>query len=300
MRTVVGIDIGGSGIKGAPVDVVEGKLVSERIRLLTPSPATPDAVVAVVVDLLGQIGVPGPIGLTLPSVVRDGTIETAANIDPSWIGVDAPDFLSRATGRAVGVLNDADAAGVAEMRFGAGRGEAGVVVLVTFGTGIGSALFVDGVLVPNTELGHLHLHGGDAEAWAADSARERHDLSWKDYAHRVQEYLELVESLLWPSLFIIGGGVSKHADEFLPEIEIEDPRGPRAAVEPGRHRRSRPLRARRLGRKDRGEVPDPRLVRGEPKDDPRPVPPRFDETSTPFRAEVPRRDRRAHVRDVTR
>ena len=220
MRTVVGIDIGGSGIKGAPVDVVEGKLVSERIRLLTPSPATPDAVVAVVDDLLGQIGVPGPIGLTLPSVVRDGTIETAANIDPSWIGVDAPDLFSRATGRAVGVLNDADAAGVAEMRFGAGRGEAGVVVLVTFGTGIGSALFVDGVLFPNTELGHLHLHGGDAEAWAADSARERHDLSWKDYAHRVQEYLELVERLLWPSLFIIGGGVSKHADEFLPEIEI--------------------------------------------------------------------------------
>ncbi len=220
MRTVVGIDIGGSGIKGAPVDVVDGKLVSERIRLLTPSPATPGAVVAVVVDLLGRIGVPGPIGLTLPSVVRDGTIETAANIDPSWIGVDAPDFLSRATGRAVGVLNDADAAGVAEMRFGAGRGEAGIVVLVTFGTGIGSALFVDGVLVPNTELGHLHLHGGDAELWAADSARERHDLSWKDYAHRVQEYLELVETLLWPSLFIIGGGVSKHADELLPEIEI--------------------------------------------------------------------------------
>lgn len=220
MRTVVGIDIGGSGIKGAPVDVVEGKLVSERIRLLTPAPATPDAVVAVLDDLLGQIGVPGPIGLTLPSVVRDGTIETAANIDPSWIGVHAPDFLSGATGRAVGVLNDADAAGVAEIRFGAGRGEAGVVVLVTLGTGIGSALFVDGVLFPNTELGHLHLHGGDAEAWAADSARERHDLSWKDYAHRVQEYLELVERLLWPSLFIIGGGVSKHADEFLPEIEM--------------------------------------------------------------------------------
>ena len=155
VRTVVGVDIGGSGIKGAPVDVGEGKLVSERIRLLTPSPATPDAVVAVVVDLLGQIGVPGPIGLTLPSVVRNGTVETAANIDPSWIGVDAAELFSRATGRAVGVLNDADAAGVAEMRFGAGRGEAGVVVLVTFGTGIGSALFVDGVLVPNTELGHL-------------------------------------------------------------------------------------------------------------------------------------------------
>lgn len=216
----MGIDIGGSGIKGAPVDVAVGRLVSERIRLLTPSPATPDAVVEVLIDLLGRIGAPGPIGLTLPSVVRDGTIETAANIDPSWIGVDAPDFLGQATGRTVGVLNDADAAGVAEMRFGAGRGEAGVVVLVTFGTGIGSALFVDGVLIPNTELGHLHLHGGDAEHWAADSARERHDLSWKDYSQRVQEYLELVESLLWPSLFIIGGGVSKHADEFLPEIRI--------------------------------------------------------------------------------
>lgn len=220
MRTVVGIDIGGSGVKGAAVDVAGGKLATERIRLETPSPATPEAVTAAAVEVLERIDVPGPIGLTLPSVVRHGVVETAANIDPTWIGVNAVELFSRVTGRAVAVVNDADAAGVAEMRFGAGHDEAGVVLLLTLGTGIGSALFVDGALVPNTELGHLHLHDGDAEHWAADSARERHGLSWPDYAGRVQDYLELVERLLWPNLFIIGGGVSKHAEKFLPDISI--------------------------------------------------------------------------------
>ena len=220
MRTVVGIDIGGSGVKGAAVDVAGGKLATERIRLETPSPATPEAVAAAAAEVLERIDVPGPIGLTLPSVVRDGVVETAANIDHTWIGVNAVELFSRVTGRAVAVVNDADAAGVAELRFGAGRDEAGVVLLLTLGTGIGSALFVDGALVPNTELGHLHLHDGDAEHWAADSVRERHGLSWPDYAGRVQDYLELVESLLWPNLFIIGGGVSKHAEKFLPDISI--------------------------------------------------------------------------------
>lgn len=218
-RVVVGVDVGGTGIKGAPVDTGTGALVRERIRLLTPQPATPDAVAATVAELVEQIGVAGPLGVTLPAVVQHGVTRTAANIDPGWVDADAAALLARATGRAVGVVNDADAAGVAEMRFGAGVGQAGVVVMVTLGTGIGSALFVDGRLVPNTELGHLPLHGGDAEDWAAASIREEEDLSWKRWAHRVERYLQLLERLLWPDLIIIGGGVSKHAEKFLPHVE---------------------------------------------------------------------------------
>src|SRR5208282_2253725 len=156
-RSVVGVDIGGSGIKGAPVDVAAGKLTTERVKVLTPSPATPGAVAAAVRELLDQIGADGPVGLAVPAVVRDGIVETASNIHRDWIGVNAVDLFGRATGRPVGVVNDADAAGIAEVRFGAGRGRAGVVVIVTLGTGIGSALFVDGTLVPNSELGHLPL-----------------------------------------------------------------------------------------------------------------------------------------------
>jgi polyphosphate glucokinase len=217
---VVGVDIGGTGIKGAAVDVARGVLAGERTRLLTPSPATPDAVAGVVVELLDKIGVDGPIGLTLPAVVRGGIVETAANIDQGWIGVNAVELFSKATGRPVGVVNDADAAGIAEVRFGAGRGVSGAVAVITLGTGIGSALFVDGVLFPNTELGHLPLHHGDAEDWAAESVREHEELSWRQYAHRLQRYLELVERLLWPQLIIIGGGVSKKADKFLPKITL--------------------------------------------------------------------------------
>ncbi|HYJ67660.1 MAG TPA: ROK family protein [Nocardioidaceae bacterium] len=218
--SVIGVDVGGTGIKGAVVDVVRGELASERIRLLTPSPATPDAVAGVVAELLDEIGVAGPAGITLPAVVRGGIVETASNIDHAWIGVDAVELLSKATGRSVTVVNDADAAGIAEVRFGAGRDAVGVVAMVTLGTGIGSAVFVDGLLVPNTELGHLPLHHGDAEDWAAESIREHEDLSWKKYAHRLQKYLELVEKLLWPQLIIIGGGVSKKADKFLPRIDL--------------------------------------------------------------------------------
>jgi polyphosphate glucokinase len=219
--SVVGVDIGGTGIKGAPVNLGTGELTAERIRIPTPTPSTPEAVADVVKELLDQIKVDGPIGLTLPSVVLDGVVRTAANIDQAWLGTDAAELFGKATGRKVAVVNDADAAGIAEVRFGAGAGRSGVVILVTLGTGIGSGLFVDGTLVPNTELGHLHLHHGDAEDWAADSARERDDLSWKDYAERLEHYLEVVQALFWPKLIIIGGGISKKADKFLPFIKVD-------------------------------------------------------------------------------
>ena len=217
---VVGIDIGGTGIKGAPVDLVAGTFAASRVRVPTPSPATPEQVADVVGRIVTQLGVAGPVGITLPAVIRDGIVETAANIDHTWIGTNATELFGRATGRPVGVVNDADAAGIAEVRHGAGRGRGGVVVLLTLGTGIGSAVFIDGALVPNTELGHLPLHHGDAEDWAAESIREKDELSWKRWAHRLEEYLELVQRLLWPQLFVIGGGVSKHADKFLSHITL--------------------------------------------------------------------------------
>jgi polyphosphate glucokinase len=218
--TVLGVDIGGSGIKGAPVDLATGQLAAGRVRLPTPAKAAPDAVAEVVVDVLDQLGLPGPVGITLPAVVRHGVAQTAANIHQMWIGTDAVDLFRQATGRPVAVINDADAAGVAELRFGAGRDQAGVVLMITLGTGIGSALFVDGVLVPNTEFGHLRMHHGDAEDWAAESVRENDHLSWGEYATRLQEYLKLVESLLWPDLIIVGGGVSRKAEKFLPHIHL--------------------------------------------------------------------------------
>jgi polyphosphate glucokinase len=221
MATNIGIDIGGSGIKGAPVDLDSGALTTDRVKLLTPVPATPPEVASVVKQLLDQLGVDGPVGLTLPAVVLGGVARTAANIDPAWIGVNAVDLFANATGRAVGVVNDADAAGVAEVRFGAGAGRAGVVIMVTLGTGIGSAVFIDGRLVPNTELGHLHLHHGDAEDWAAASIRDQDHLTWKAYAARLQQYLRLVQRLFWPDLIIVGGGVSQKSEKFLPLIEVD-------------------------------------------------------------------------------
>ena len=220
---VVGVDIGGTGIKAAPVDIATGELAAERIRLPTPSPATPQAVAAAVAGVLKEIGVAGPVGVAVPAVVRGGIVETASHIDTAWIGIDAADFFSRVTGRATAVLNDADAAGVAEVRFGAGRGQAGVVAVITLGTGIGSALFTDGTLVPNSELGHLPLHHGRAEEWAAESVRQRDHVSWEKYARRLQACLELVQGVLWPQLFIIGGGISNVAHEFLPLIELRTP-----------------------------------------------------------------------------
>ncbi|MFF7469878.1 polyphosphate--glucose phosphotransferase [Streptomyces sp. NPDC008092] len=218
---IFGVDIGGSGIKGAPVDLDKGDLAQERCKVLTPHPATPDGVADGVKQVVDHFGWSGPVGLTFPGVITDGThIRTAANVDKSWIDADARTLFSeRLGGLPVTVVNDADAAGVAEMEFGAGRGRKGVVLLLTFGTGIGSALFVDGELVPNTELGHLELDGHDAEKKASSKVKEDHDLSWEQWAGRVNKYLAHVEMLFTPSLFIIGGGVSRKADKFLPYIE---------------------------------------------------------------------------------
>jgi polyphosphate glucokinase len=217
---VLGIDIGGSGIKAAPVDVTTGTLTAERVKVPTPRPARPDAVAEAVKELVADFSWSGPIGTTFPGVVIGGVTQTAANLDPAWVGLDARALLSKAAGKEAGkevsLLNDADAAGVAEMTFGAGAGVPGTVLLLTFGTGIGSALFTDGQLVPNTEFGHIQIHGRDAEERASERARELHGLSWDKWAGRVDEYLGHVEALVWPSLFIIGGGISRKADKFIP------------------------------------------------------------------------------------
>ncbi|MFJ5828406.1 polyphosphate--glucose phosphotransferase [Streptomyces sp. NPDC093089] len=218
---VFGVDIGGSGIKGAPVDLERGALTEERHKVLTPQPATPDGVAGCVAEVVAHFGWTGPVGVTFPGVVTGSTIRTAANVDKSWIGVDAGTLIGdRLGGLPVTVLNDADAAGVAEMTFGAGRGRKGTVILLTLGTGIGSAVFTDGRLVPNTELGHLELKGHDAETRASTKAKEDEDLSWEHWAtRRLRKYLAHVEMLFSPELFIIGGGVSRKADKFLPLVE---------------------------------------------------------------------------------
>ncbi len=220
MAGVLGIDVGGTGIKAAPVDVEAGRLLTERLKLPTPHPAAPDPMAEVIGQLVDHFSWRGPIGITFPGVVSGGTIRTAANLDHSWIGVNAVSFLGEATGQPVTVLNDADAAGVAEMRFGAGHGVQGTVLLLTLGTGIGSALFYNGVLVPNTEFGHIEIHGKDAETRASERAREEGDLSWGKWADRVDEYLDKMEALLWPDLIIIGGGISKKSAKFLPRLSL--------------------------------------------------------------------------------
>lgn len=217
----VGVDIGGSGVKAAIVDTHLGQLVSERVRIGTPHPATPDAVAEVVAQVVSAVGASERVGITVPAVVRSGVVRTAANIDESWIGTDARSLFSEVLGVECHVLNDADAAGVAEMRFGAGVGRRGVVMLVTLGTGIGSAVFTDGVLVPNTELGHLELDGGAAEKYAASSVREDQDLSWRDWGHRVGRYLRMLDDLFSPELFIIGGGVSKRFAKYEEHLREE-------------------------------------------------------------------------------
>jgi polyphosphate glucokinase len=215
-----GIDIGGTGVKGAAVDISTGQLTTERVRVLTPHPATPEAVVPIVVDLVRKASYSGPVGCAFPAVIKNGVASTAANVDPSWIGASVSDAVSsQLDGAAVTVLNDADAAGVAEMRFGAGRDVGGVVVMLTVGTGIGSAVFVDGRLLPNSELGHLEVDGHDAEHRASETAREKHDLSREEWAKRFNRYLEVLEALLWPDLVIIGGGVSKAPEKFMPLLE---------------------------------------------------------------------------------
>ncbi|MFF0449375.1 polyphosphate--glucose phosphotransferase [Streptomyces sp. NPDC004609] len=217
---VFGVDIGGSGIKGAPVDLERGELAQERHKVLTPHPATPDAVADGVAEVVKHFGWSGPVGITFPGVVTGGITRTAANVDKRWIGMDATRLLSdRLDGAPVNLLNDADAAGIAEMAFGAGRGRTGTVMVLTLGTGIGSAVFSEGRLVPNTELGHLELHGHEAEKRASTKAKDDEGLTWQQWAHRVQKYLAHLEMLFSPELFVLGGGVSRKADKFVPHIE---------------------------------------------------------------------------------
>jgi polyphosphate glucokinase len=217
-RVAIGIDIGGSGVKGASVDLTAGDLVGDRVLEPTPRPSTPSAVVEAVARVASRIASAGPVAVTFPGVVRAGVIDTAPNLDASWIGIDAAALFSHRLGRPVVVLNDADAAGLAEMAFGAGRGRDGVVMMITLGTGIGSALFVDGHLVPNTELGHIIVAGEDGEKLAAASVRTAQGLSWESWSERLNAYLARLESLMSPDLIIIGGGISRDHAEFLPRL----------------------------------------------------------------------------------
>lgn len=211
MSQILGIDIGGSGIKGAPVDLTSGTLIAERHRIPTPQPSTPQAVALVVRELCEHFGWRDAVGCTFPAVIRGGVALSAANVDKSWIGTNAERVLSEASGLTVRVVNDADAAGLAEARFGAGRGEDGVVMLLTLGTGIGSALLHGGLLVPNTELGHVELNGKELEHYASDKVREDQDLSWKKWAERLSTSLQYLERLFSPDLFILGGGSARKA-----------------------------------------------------------------------------------------
>jgi polyphosphate glucokinase len=218
---VLGIDVGGSGIKGAPVDTAAGTLLASRRRLATPQPATPGAAAETIAAIAEHFGWKGPIGCAVPAVVLGGTVKTAAHISHTWIGFDTAGWLGGTTGGApVTVINDADAAGYAEMHFGAGRERAGSVLVLTLGTGIGTALFINGHLVPNLELGHLEVRGREAELRASDACRRRKGLSWKKWARRLDEYLLALHRYFWPELIIIGGGVSKRADKFLPRLTV--------------------------------------------------------------------------------
>ncbi|ONM47737.1 polyphosphate--glucose phosphotransferase [Nocardia donostiensis] len=219
-----GIDIGGSGIKGAAVDLATGELVHHRIKIPTPHPATPKAVAETVARLVAEAGWDGPVGITLPCVVLDGVAHTAANVDPAWIGTDARTLFGSALGgRQVTVLNDADAAGLAEDRYGAAKDYAGLVMLLTFGTGIGSALLYHGTLVPNSELGHLEVGGMETEHRAAASVKERDGLSYEQWAARVSTVLIGLENLFWPTVFVAGGGISRDADHWIPLLTNRTP-----------------------------------------------------------------------------
>lgn len=221
-KLAFGIDIGGSGIKGAPVDLSTGEFTADRVRIPTPEKSTPEAVCEVIQELLGEFDLPEelPIGVAFPAPIYHGVIPMVANLDDSWAGVNIEELISARIGRRVYAVNDADAAGFAEVAYGAAKNEDGVVLLATLGTGIGSALIVDGVLVPNTELGHLEIDGFDAETRAADSARSREDLDWALWSARLQRYFSHLEMLLSPDLIVVGGGVSKHHEEFLPRLQL--------------------------------------------------------------------------------
>ena len=218
-----GVDIGGSGIKGCLVDLEAGALVGERLRVETPQPSLPASVYGVVAGIVTSFGWTGRIGVTYPGVMKRGVAHTAANMDKSWIGTDVDAGLTALVPGTVETLNDADAAGLAEMRYGAGRDQDGVVLMLTFGTGIGSALFYDGRLVPNTEFGHIQVDGEDGERRASAAAREREDLSYPEWAARVDRYLDVLEAGVWPDLIIVGGGVSKKAHKWVPLLTTRTP-----------------------------------------------------------------------------
>jgi polyphosphate glucokinase len=218
---VMGIDVGGSGIKGVPVDLETGDLVGDRYRLPTPVGAKPDEVADTVAQIARHFNWNGPIGVGFPAAIRGGVVNTAANIHSSWIGTNAETIFSHSTGCPVYVVNDADAAGIAEMRFGVGKKRSkGVVFMITIGTGLGTALFVDGKLVPNTELGHIEIRGKDAEKRASDAARQKKEMSWEEWGGKFNEYLSNLERLFWPDLFILGGGISKVSQKFLPFLHL--------------------------------------------------------------------------------
>lgn len=266
-RYVIGVDIGGTGIKGGIVDLKRGKLVGDRFRIDTPRPATPEAVAqtvaAVVAELNSREDAPaptGPVGVTFPAIVVDGVTLSAANVDPAWIGTDADALLTSVLARPVHLINDADAAGLAEAHHGAGKDTAGVVLTITLGTGIGSGLVVDGRLVPNTELGHLEIDGADAESEASAAARERLGLSWEDYAVRLQRYFSHVEFLFTPALFIVGGGISKRSEDFLPLLNLRTPVRPAklknnaGIVGAAHHARRRQRDRRKAGPQEHGKA----------------------------------------------
>ncbi len=230
MTRVLGIDVGATGIKGAVVNLSTGSLVTERHRVRTPEPSTPAAVARVTAAFVRRFGWRGPIGIGMPGPIRHGKVMTAINMHPSWVGTEAVPLYQRATGCRVRVLNDADAAGLAELRFGAGKGVKGIVIVLTLGTGIGSSLFIDGRLVPNIELGQIEIRGKTAERRASARVRKERRLTWEQWGRRLNEYLGRLEELTWPDLIILGGGASKRAEKFLPHLTT------RARILPARFR----------------------------------------------------------------
>lgn len=231
MTNALGIDIGGSGVKGAPVDLEIGQFADERLRIDTPSKSTPANIVKVVAEIVDHfadaIG-DAPIGITIPAPVVHGVVPMIANLDKKWVDLEANKYFSDVLGRSVTIVNDADAAGVAEVRYGAAAGQRGLVIVTTLGTGIGTALINDGILLPNTELGHIEVDGYDAEKRAASSAKTREDLSYKEWSKRLQRYYETLERLFWPDMFVVGGGISKNSDKFLPHLSLRTPIVPAA------------------------------------------------------------------------
>ena len=220
---ILGIDVGGSGIKGAPVDIETGEMLAERIRIKTPKNAEPEPIAEVVKQIAQSFNWEGPIGIGFPAPIKAGVTTMAANVSEKWVGLNADALFTKITGCDCTLVNDADAAGLAEMAFGAGRGQPGTVIMLTLGTGIGTAIFHRGHLLPNTEFGHLEIDGEDAEFRASDAARQREDLSWKKYAKRLNKYLKRMDKLFWPDLYIVGGGISKEHEKFLPLLTIETP-----------------------------------------------------------------------------